>query len=51
MDSGFKGMSCLMLVNPLTPGNRFIIESVSSVDSSLSMESPSQLFQSANPFA
>ena len=43
VDSGFQGMSCLMLVNPLvnplTLGNRFTIESVSSVDSSLSMES------------
>ena len=51
VDSGFKGMSCLMLVNPLTPGNRFTMESASSVDSSLSVESPSQRFQSANLFA
>ena len=51
MDSGFKEISCLTSVNPLKPGNRFTIESVSSVDSSVNMESPSQCFQSANPFA
>ena len=51
MDSGFKEMSCLTPVNPLKPGNRFTIESVSSIDSSVNMESPSQRFQSANLFA
>ena len=51
MDSGFKGMSCLTSVNSLKPGNWFTVESVSSVDSSVNMESPSRRFQSANLFA
>ena len=51
MDSGFKGMSCLTSVNSLKLGNWFTVESVSSVDSSVNMESPSRRFQSANLFA
>ena len=51
MDSGFKGMSHLTTVNSLKPGNWFTVESVSSVDSSVNMESPSRRFQSANLFA
>ena len=42
VDSEFKEMSCLTPVNLLKPGNRFIRESVSSIDSSVNMESPSQ---------
>ena len=49
MDSGFKGMSCLTSVNSLKPGNWFTVESVSSVDSSVNMESPSRRL--ANLFA
>ena len=51
VDSGFKGMSCSTPVNPFKAGNPFTSESVSSVDSSMHVESPGRRFQSAGPFA
>ena len=51
VDSGFKGMSCSTPANPFKAGNPFTSESVSSVDSSMHVESPGRRFQSAGPFA
>ena len=51
VDSGFKGMSCSTPANPFKAGNPFTSESVSSVDSSMHVESPGRRFLSASLFA
>ena len=48
VDSGVKGMSCSMPVNPFKPTNPFTPASDSSVNY---FGSPSRRFHSANPFA